>query len=302
MAGRYWTTVLAASVGLLMAWSLAGHQADAFPVNEWEPLRDSASVAAIAETLHAGAPWREPTSGMAFVWMPEGCFRMGNANSEDRDHDEGPVHDVCLSGFWLGQHEVTQGEWRQVMHNNPAQFRRGDDYPVERVSWDDAEMFIGKMNRLYEGRLLFRLPTESEWEYSCRDGGHDVRYAGGGDADRVAWYQHNSGGSPQRHSSRAANHLGLADMSGNVWEWVHDSYRGDGYSKHGRDNPVWAGETVYRVIRGGAWNTPVAAVRCANRGFESFISKKPDIGLRLVVTLPKKGENRGRPSLKDLPL
>ncbi|MBF0160619.1 MAG: formylglycine-generating enzyme family protein [Magnetococcales bacterium] len=287
--------------GLLVgAW--ASSTTDASPVTEWEPLRSSPTVTTVASTLRPGSPWREPISGMSFVWVPEGCFRMGSAHAEGRDSDEGPVHDVCLNGFWLGQHEVTQGEWRQLMHNNPAQFRRGDDYPVERVSWDDAEMLIGKMNRLYEGRILFRLPTESEWEYGCRDAGHDVRYAGSGDADKVAWYQHNSGGSTQRHSSRSASHLGLSDMSGNVWEWVYDSYRGDGYRHHSRNNPSWVGETVYRVVRGGAWNTPMPALRCTNRGFESFISKKADIGLRLVSTLPAKGENKGRPALQDLPL
>jgi formylglycine-generating enzyme required for sulfatase activity len=101
--------------------------------------------------------WAEPFTGMEFVWVPGGCFQMGCGSwADDCDDDEKPVHEVCLDGFWLGKYEVTQGQWKKVTGSNPAHFKKGNDWPVEQVSWKEAQ-----------------------WEYACRSGGRQEKYAGG---------------------------------------------------------------------------------------------------------------------------
>ncbi|MBF0161416.1 MAG: formylglycine-generating enzyme family protein, partial [Magnetococcales bacterium] len=163
--------------------------------------------------------------GMAFVWVPGGTFQMGCGPWTDECTEawEKPVHEVTLSGFWLGEREVTQGEWRAVMGLNPSSFSScGDDCPVEQVSWEDAQRFIQKLNARGEG--MYRLPTEAEWEYGCRSAGKAEKYAGGGDLEGRAWYHKNSNRTPHPVGRRVANGLGLLDMSGNLYEWVYDGF------------------------------------------------------------------------------
>lgn len=119
-------------------------------------------------THKAGDTFTESTTGMEFVWVAGGCFHMGDTFGIG-DSDEKPMHQVCVDGFWLGKHEVTQGEWVKIMDYNPSHFKRGDDYPVETVSWDGAQAYIGKLNS--RSGKQFRLPTEAEWEYAARSGG-----------------------------------------------------------------------------------------------------------------------------------
>ncbi|MBF0153800.1 MAG: formylglycine-generating enzyme family protein [Magnetococcales bacterium] len=257
--------------------------ASAFLINEWEAIDTGAAGRQPATKVTPGQEWLEPVSGIAFAWIPPGCFKMGShPETEGREVDEGPVHEVCLTGFWIARHEITQGQWRQIMRNNPAHFHNGDEYPVEQVAWDDIEGFVDKLNQLYVDRLRFRLPTEAEWEYTCRNGGQSVRYSGGGDPDRLAWYRENSNKGTQRTGSRDANRLGIWDMSGNVWEWVQDSYDKEAYANHRHDNPSVENTKPYRVLRGGGWKSTPNSLRCTNRGFEFFSAKRPDVGLRLV--------------------
>ena len=123
------------------------------------------------------------------VSIPAGTFQMGS-NSLEADSDEKPVHTVQISkSFWMGKTEVTQGFWQAVMGSNPSNFKSGDNYPVEQVSWDDCQSFITKLNQMVGGNN-FRLPTEAEWEYACRAGTTGDRY---GDIDVIAWYSSNSG-------------------------------------------------------------------------------------------------------------
>ncbi|MBF0620779.1 MAG: formylglycine-generating enzyme family protein [Magnetococcales bacterium] len=268
---------------LIASFPLSVH---AFLVNEWQPIDTMTGEAPEAEPARPGRNWTEPYSEMSFVWIPGGCFKMGSPpRIEGRDADEGPVHDSCLSGFWMGRYEVTQGQWQRVMRHNPANFRKGEEYPVERVSWEDAESFVRKMNARYPGIYRFRLPTEAEWEYVCRNLGKRVRYAGGGDPDSMSWYAGNSGNFTQPVGTRTPNVLGVGDLSGNVWEWVVDAYEKDGYQTHKRNNPVVEKPSVYRALRGGGWVSPQKSLRCANRGFEHFTTRRTDIGLRLVRVL-----------------
>ncbi|OCC14196.1 serine/threonine kinase [Dissulfuribacter thermophilus] len=227
-------------------------------------------------------PFIEPITGMEFVWVPGGCFEMGCGSwQSDCDSDEKPVHEVCVDGFWIGKYEVTQGQWKRVMGNNPSKFKKGDDYPVERVSWDDAQEFIKRLNSK-SGRT-FRLPTEAEWEYACRSGGKEEKYCGGSAVDRLAWYWGNSGGSTHRVGTKAPNGLGIHDMSGNVWEWCEDWYDEDYYRNSPRNNPKCPSSGSYRVSRGGSWYFNPRFVRSAYRNRFRPRNRLNYLGFRLVL-------------------
>jgi|GEM_PF-555864 len=219
----------------------------------------------------------DPVTNMEFVWVPGGCFQMG---SNDGDSDEKPVHKVCVDGFWIGKYEVTQGQWQRLMGNNPSHFKKGDDYPVEKVYWNDVQKFIRKLNS--HGNGNFRLPTEAEWEYACRSGGKNEKYSGGEDVDRVAWYMSNSVSSTHRVGTKAPNGLGLYDMSGNVWEWCQHWYGKDYYSQSPRNNPQGPSGGSWRVFRGGSWSGGPRYVRCALRNGRDPGIRRDDLGFRLV--------------------
>ncbi|MCD4678683.1 MAG: SUMF1/EgtB/PvdO family nonheme iron enzyme [Desulfobacula sp.] len=216
--------------------------------------------------------------GMEFVWVPEGCFQMGS-NSSDAAENEQPVHEVCLDGFWMAKHTVTQRQWKQLMGENPSSFK-GDDRPVETVSWEDAKDFILKLNQKSDG--TYALPSEAQWEYAARSGGKDEEYSGGWKPDRVAWHESNSGGETHSVGSKEPNGLGIYDMSGNVWEWCEDVYDKEAYSKHSRNNPLVTSGGSYRVGRGGSWCDESWGVRCANRsGFRPSYPGS-NLGFRLI--------------------
>ncbi len=197
------------------------------------------------------------------VSIPAGEFMMGSNKSAD----EKPVHRVQLGAFRLGKTEVTQGLWQALMGENPSNFKKGNNYPVEPVSWDDCIKFINKLNDLTDGS--FRLPTEAEWEYACRAGTSGDRY---GDLDEIAWYGGNSGGETNPVGKKQPNAWGLYDMLGNVWEWCQDMYDENFYSNSPAQNPLagivkFGGKISggFRVIRGGSWVLVAGSVRAAVR-------------------------------------
>ena len=229
---------------------------------------------------HVGQEWCCPITGMVFMWVPGGTFQMGDLFG-DGSSGEKPEHEVRLDGFWLGKFPVTQGEWQKVMGSNPSHFKNGHNYPVEKVSWEDVQYFIKKLNKQGDGK--YRMPSEAEWEYAARSGGEKERYAGGDDVDLVAWYAENSGNSTHPVGQKAPNGLGLFDMSGNVWEWVQDWYVEDAYSK--RDSKgIYAGSGSDRVSRGGSWGNFARSTRCANRGSLPPDSRNSNLGARLART------------------
>ena len=226
-----------------------------------------------------GDTWSDPITGMEFVWVPGGEFEMGcGAWASECDDDEQPVHAVRLDGFWLGIFEVTQLQWQKVIGSNPSYFKKGGNYPVEEVSWDDAKGFIAKLNA--QGSAKFRLATEAEWEYAARSGGRPERYAGGDDIDRVAWYQQNSGKSTHAVGAKAPNGLGLYDMTGNVWEWVEDAKAE--YPSDPQVNPVVTGGGSGRILRGGSWLYGAVQMRTTYRVRFKSVERYGSIGLRLV--------------------
>ncbi len=181
--------------------------------------------------------------GMVFV--KGGCFQMGDQFG-DGDSDEKPVHEVCLDDFYIDKTEVTQRAYRQQTGKSPSRFK-GDDRPVELVSWHDAKAYCQKAGK--------RLPTEAEWEYAARSGGKKEKYAGtSGSPDAYAWYDKNSGKKTHPVAQKKPNGLGLYDMSGNVWEWVSDWYDKSYYASSPRNNPKGLSSGSYRVWRGGSWD------------------------------------------------
>ena len=213
--------------------------------------------------------------GIEFVWVPAGEFRMGSTSGEARSNEQPPVRVRIIRGFWLGKYEVTQSEWRAVMGTTPAQFSGcGPDCPVERVSWNDTQEFIGRLNAR-AGEKRYRLPTEAQWEYAARAGTSGDRY---GDLDVIAWYAGNSGRKTHPVGRKLANAWGLYDMLGNVWEWVDDRY-GD-YPGASTLDPRGSGKL--RVGRGGSWDAVAGACRVSARGNGLPGNRTEMVGLRLL--------------------
>jgi len=235
-------------------------------------------IAELNENLYV-----DPVTEMEFVWVEKGCFQMGSpAEEQERSSDESPVHEICLDGFWIAKYEVTQRQWVKIMGENPSYFQNGMDYPVENVSWNDTQAFLAQRNEVNKGNAVYRLPTEAEWEYSCRSGGKSEKYAGGDNPDPVAWYKDNSMGASHAVGNKKSNGLGLFDMSGNVFEWVEDVYLADAYLRHNQRNPLYQGEGNYRVCRGGSWSMGSKESRSANRSFYFPTSRNYNLGLRVV--------------------
>ena len=195
--------------------------------------------------------WRDPVTGMPFVWVPGGSFQMG------RDGYKGshPMHTVSLDGFWMGKYEVTQEQWERVMGNNPSRFQ-GERLPVERVSWGDCHGFIRKLETMSNGGRYF-LPTEAQWEYAARGGSvsRGTRFAGSNTVEAVAWHNPGNKQYTKTHEigGKKANELGLYDMSGNVWEWCRDWYDPEYYASSPVKNPSGPASGKDYVMRGGAY-------------------------------------------------
>ena len=216
------------------------------------------------------------------VYVEGGTFTMGATSEQGKDayDDEKPAHQVTLSSFSIGKYEVTQEEWEAVMGKNPSSFK-GAKRPVERVSWNDCQEFIRKLNTMTGKR--FRLPTEAEWEYAARGGNKSIgyKYAGSDNLDRMAWYDSNSDNATHDIGQKSPNELGLYDMSGNVWEWCQDWY--GSYSSNSQTNPSGPSSGSYRVYRGGSWFSRARNCRVSFRSYGSPGFADNLQGLRLAL-------------------
>jgi formylglycine-generating enzyme required for sulfatase activity len=222
------------------------------------------------------------TVNIPLVSVPGGCFKMGDTFGDGFENEK-PVHDVCLSDFMISKFEITQGQWKQIMGNNPAYFKIcGDDCPIENVNWDDVQEFISRLNKA-SGKE-YRLPTEAEWEYACRSGGKSEKFCGGNDVMEVAWYFSTAGDRTHPGGMKRANGLGIFDMSGNVWELVNDWY--DDKYPGIKDNPQGPATGTSHVIRGGGWYVLPRNVRGATRSFVTPTFRGSDVGFRLVMPAP----------------
>jgi len=216
-----------------------------------------------------------PLPDFEMVKIPAGSFMMGSETSSN----EGPVHKMQISSFYLGKTEVTQGLWQALMGDNPAKFRKGDDYPVEQVNWDEVQEFIIRLNERTSQH--FRLPSEAEWEYACRATTTGDQY---GNLDAVAWYDGNSGQSTHPVGQKRPNAFGLYDMLGNVWEWCQDWYDSGYYKKSPLQDLQGPQKGVDRVGRGGSWSSNSLFVRSAYRYSRSPGYRDGNLGFRLVRT------------------
>jgi len=231
--------------------------------------------------LSGAREWRDPLTGMEFVWVPGGSFEMGcRANTDRCDPHSETVRTVRLDGYWLGKHEVTQGQWNSIMGNNPSRFKEGDNYPVEQVSWNDLQEFIRRLNN--RSLAKYRLPSEAQWEYACRSGAKQLAFGTGNgrvSSENLNYNWNNGGTTPVGRYQ--ANSLGLHDMSGNVWEWVQDKYKKN-YGKAGTDNPINDRSDVFRVFRGGGWLSGPDYLGCSNRTCYDPAGGVNDLGFRLL--------------------
>ncbi len=220
---------------------------------------------------------------MELIYVPSGCFKMGSSSDEKgRFVWEGPVHEVCVDGFWIGKYEVTQEQWQKIMGTNPSGFQKGGSYPVENISWNDAQQFLDRLNK--RSSRVYRLPTEAEWEYACRADGSS-KYCGGDNPDFVAWHEENSGGTTHPAGKLQANAFGLHDMSGNVWEWCSDRFDKNYYGLAGTrlnpQGPASGGEN--RVVRGGSAGSRVRNCRAAFRFRNEPDYRENLMGFRVVM-------------------
>lgn len=217
------------------------------------------------------------------VYVSGGTFTMGGTSEQgsEAESDEKPTHSVTLSSYYICKYEVTQALWRAIMGSNPSNFK-GDNLPVECVSWDDCQTFINRLNS-YTGRN-FRLPTEAEWEFAARGGNYSrhYKYSGSNYIDDVAWYGDNSGDRTHPVGTKQANELGLYDMSGNVWEWCSDWY--GSYSSYSQTDPIGPNNGSNRMDRGGCWGNFAKRCRPAYRSYGTPGYRDHGRGLRLVLS------------------
>jgi len=227
--------------------------------------------------------------GMEFVQIPAGSFMMGCSSGDgDCESDENPGHRVSISKpFYMGKYEVTQGQWWEVMGSNPSYFTScGNGYPntcpVEKVSWNDIQVFLEKLNAKERGRK-YRLPTEAEWEYAARAGGKTKYYWGNEVNDSYLWYDGNSGGTTHPVGQKKPNAWGLYDMIGNVYEWTGDWYDSGYYGKSPSSDPKGAESGEYRVLRGGSWDYDAERCRLSSRDYIIPDIRFRNRGFRLVL-------------------
>jgi formylglycine-generating enzyme required for sulfatase activity len=241
----------------------------------------------------AGCPNICALPGMVFV--QGGTYTMGNLSGRDNAVSDGgtaisafTAHPVTVGDFWIGDHEVTQGEWLSVMGSFPTSSitgsSRGDDKPMIYVSWNDVQNYLSALNGstayAYSG-MTYRLPTEEEWEYAARGGvkmhdrcGKGCQYSGSNTLNQVAVYNGSwSYSYPAAVKTKMANELGIYDMSGSVCEWCSDGWRSDYTSTP---------NTSYRVLRGGSWDNNAWDCRVAYRGNRGPGSRDNYVGFRVV--------------------
>ncbi len=242
----------------------------------------------LATTARAGGQRTFTVNGVSFtmVAVDGGTFTMGATAEQGNSYysDERPTHQVTLSDFMIGQTEVTEALWTAVMGSNPSYYKKGDNYPVEYVSWDDCQTFITKLNQLTGA--TFRLPTEAEWEFAARGGNQSkgYKYAGSNNREEVSWYEMYSGGSKHPVATKAPNELGIYDMSGNVWERLQDWY--GSYSSEAQTDPTGPASGTKRATRGGGWKEwgdYKDYGRVSNRGANVQSDTNYDMGLRLAM-------------------
>lgn len=248
--------------------------------------------------------------GMRFIYIPAGTFIMGSPKGETGRNWNEQQHRVTISkGFYMGETEVTQGQWEKLVTTNPSAFSHlGKSYPVDSVTWDDCIQFIEFLNQ-FEGTKKYRLPTEAEWEYACR-AGSTTAFANGPITTvscnepepaliETAWYCYNTGlANPARDfkpkpvKTKLPNRFGLYDMHGNVQEWVLDSckWRNFWRTRVGVVTDTYKDGIVdplsiigkHKIVRGGGWYQTGKYQRSAYRTHYKPGVRRNSLGFRIV--------------------
>jgi len=229
---------------------------------------------------------------LEMVYIPEGIFLMGSPENEaDRYKDEGPQHRVAVPAFYMGKYPVTQKEWfivstfpqvERKLESEPSHFK-GDDLPVEMVSWHDAVEFCKRLSK--HTRQNYRLPSEAEWEYACRANTTAAYFFGNSITKEQANFNENVG-QPTSICIYPPNAFGLYGMHGNLWEWCLDHWH-ENYKDAPTDGSAWGGggDSNKRVIRGGSWSDLPGNCRSAYRNYFDRDNRNIDIGFRVVCAV-----------------
>jgi formylglycine-generating enzyme required for sulfatase activity len=226
-------------------------------------------------TLQAGTTKVNPKDGLTYIWIPPGNFTMGCSPGDTQCRgQEKPAHRVEITkGFWIGETPVTEEAYQHVTGSNPSKFK-GPQRPVENVSWEDAHRYCQAVG--------MRLPTEAQWEYAARAGSTSAQ---NGKLDEIAWYAQNSNNQTHDVKGKQANHWGLYDTLGNVWEWTADWFDETYYARSEVRDPAGPKEGTYRVVRGGSWSGLPQSVRASDRVRNEPTVRDNDIGFRCVGEL-----------------
>jgi formylglycine-generating enzyme required for sulfatase activity len=309
-SNRLLSVVIALAAVLVLAWNA--------PLARTAPAEKPVDAAAPTPAVDLGSlsDFAEVTlDGIVFVKIPAGRFLMGTTDAQraalkaagewlPAQEDERPAHRVTITRpFLLGKFEVTQAQWTAVIAKDPPGTTRrekeaikapsafkGENLPVERVSWRDVQAYLERLNRTGGGK--YRLPTEAEWECAARAGGDGLYGMGAGGTAITAetlgefgWFRSNSGSKTQPVGSRKPNAWGLHDMLGGVWEWCQDYYSPKAYSSAPATDPVSTTETSEHVYRGGSWFLEPHQLRAGFRGGNLVTSRTQYAGFRLLREL-----------------
>ena len=221
---------------------------------------------------------------LEMIAISGGKFLMGSPTGEGRNNEK-PQHEVSISPFFLGKYPITQAQYQQVMGQNPSHFK-GDDLPVEQVSWDKAAEFCQRLSN--QTGTEYRLPSEAEWEYACR-AGTSTKYYFGNDQDQLkehTWYKENSN---ETHSigEKKPNQWGLYDLYGNVWELCQDNWHGNYENAPSDSSARTSNKSSLRVMRGASWSNNPSNCRSAYRNSCNRDLYVDDIGFRVVRVAPR---------------
>jgi len=327
--GRIWMKImqrliLSFYLLIVLAFNMVGSAAMGDEGGDKQVARGKEQVKTIPPAK--GAVFTEAATEMEFVFVKGGCYQMGNTFESGAGkalpyhpiyfedyvpaEDGEPLHEVCVSDFYLGKHEVTNRQYRQFTLETGSHLPEwnesestyniytggndhyasmgdalmADDHPVVGVSWHDAAAFTEWLSQK-TGRT-FRLPTEAQWEFAARSGGKKEKWAGTNDLSslqKYAWFADNANGKTRAVGQKLPNGLGLYDMSGNVWEWCQDWYKDHYYGNSPRKDPPGPPVGTTRVLRGGSWISIPATVRAANRDWGYPYSRTSIYGFRVAM-------------------